>query len=223
MWVQRRDGAVKGALWGDTLEGGTLGAGSEGREGRKGPGGLGVSALRALVQGGVVGRRRRGRAEVPVGAEGDQEGPGPRARRGGRGTCKGDAVSEPVPPKTLDLRPRHRRRSYHGPRPHVTRARAGGGAVTGPAPGVPSASAQRLPGGPGKRRAANDADADAEWPGGLGDVVIPHNRASPLLRGVQCFRNKHAPRGLGARGGRGSGAGLRAGAGLGASHGGVGG
>lgn len=105
VWVQRRDGAVEGALLGDTLEGGKLGAGSEGREGRKGPGGLGVSALRALVQGGVVGRRRRRRAEVPVGAEGDQEGLGPRAWRGGRGTCRGDAVSEPVPPKTLGHHP----------------------------------------------------------------------------------------------------------------------
>lgn len=47
-------------------------------------------------------------------------------------------MSEPLPPDPRDRHPRHRRRSCRGPRSHVTRAGAGGGAVVKLAPGVPT-------------------------------------------------------------------------------------
>lgn len=146
---------------------------------------------------------------------------------GGCGTCTGGAVSEPLPPDPRELRPRHCRRS-RGPRSHVTRAGAGGEGQSPGRPGVrvhPSAHVQRLPWRPRKRWAANDAGASA---GGEGKPFwsswgrrYPTKRGCPLLRGVRCFRNKHAPRSLGAHGGRGRETGLHAGTGCGAWRGGV--
>lgn len=50
-------------------EGGVLGAGVPGKGGTTGPRVPGLSARRALVPGGVVGRRASSRAEAPPGAE----------------------------------------------------------------------------------------------------------------------------------------------------------
>lgn len=68
-------GATPGWSWGRGAPGGQArkegcwGRESQGREGRQGPRVPGLSARRALVPGGVVGRRASSRAEAPPGAE----------------------------------------------------------------------------------------------------------------------------------------------------------
>lgn len=179
----------------------------------------------------------RGGAHREARAKGQQVGPAPgpgagrRGVRWGRGTCRGGAVSEPVLPEPRGHRPRHqqhprhhrhrrrRRRSCRGPRPHVTRARAGGRSRCVARPwrpdvwGGPSARARRLPWRPDKRWAANDSGASGRR-GRKAELPDPAGGGrDPAEPGVRCIRRKHAPRGLGARGGRAGGAGLRAGAG----------
>lgn len=211
----------RGALGGHSGRREAVG-GVRGKGGTKGSGRPECLGAEGTSPGGRGGAQKEAPGRSPSGRRGRPGGSGAQGLAWGARYLQRRRSLGAGPTKDVRPPPRRRRRSYNGPRPHVTRARAVGGAVAGPAPpGVPSARAQWLPWGPGKRMPANDADA--EWPGGLGHVVIPHNRGSPLLRGVQCFQNKHALRGLGALGGRGSGAGLRAGAGLGASRGGVGG
>lgn len=108
--------------------------------------------------------------------------------------------------------------------PHVTRARAGGGAVAGPAPGV----LMRRPTRVRVRGGCRGDQASVELPTTRGLVSgerklrLPDRAggsSDPAEPGVRYIRDKHVPRGLGGRGGRADGAGLRAGAG----RGGVGG
>lgn len=99
-----------------------------------------------------------------------------------------------------------------------------GGAKSAQAPDVLPTRVRVRDGCRGNREALGRQPSRHRWPARkksgrslvrLWAAAIAQDRASPLLLGVSCFWNKHAPRGLGACGGPGGGAGRRAGAGRG--------
>lgn len=166
-------GATPGWSWGRGAQGGQArkegcwGRGSQGREERQGPGVPGVSARRALVPGGVVGRR-------PSRGPRPRRAPGEPRRLWDPGVRAGGAV----PAETA--RPRSWTRQRRAAAAPVTAAAAAAAAVPRAAPprdprtrwrrgrcwthprrsdaqARPSARVQRLPWRPGKRWVANDA------------------------------------------------------------------
>lgn len=197
-------GLKEGVSW----DGGTKISRGQGRRGASGP----DAAEGARGLGGVV-RTQRGPAKQPAGAEGSKAGSGAEGPREG---AQGAGGAVPAGRQSLPNRSRQTRAATAhvsaaaataAPRPHVTRARAGGGGVSGPPrPASParrpdaSARARQLPWRPGKRWAATTRARAAGEEGKRGVsgwaravATSTADRGSPQLQGVRCRRSKHAP------------------------------